>query len=305
MPRIDLHAHCWPQVYADAMPPLPLPSSAPAALVETMDRWEIDAAAISPGPPGPYVVEPRRPERLARLANEGLAELARAHPQRFTAVGIVPLPDVEAALEETRFLFDELEHEGVMLLSNVAGTYLGDPAWDPLLEELDRRGAYVFVHPWMGPYEPPLPHPTWLYEFTFDTTRAIANLIYSGAFERFPAIRWQFAHLGGTAPFLAHRLASLADRQPDDAAAAPAGALAYLRRLWWDTGLSNHLAPLATTLQVTGIEHVVFGTDWPYAVFPASGSDPAPELAGIGIERSTLDFENARVLVPKLAARIK
>ena len=80
------------------------------------------------------------------------------------------------------------------------------------MAELDRRGTYTFVHPGMPPYREPLGdlHPPWLYEFPFETTRAITNLVYSGTFERHPSIRFQFAHLGGTAPFLADRLASLA-----------------------------------------------------------------------------------------------
>ena len=148
-------------------------------------------------------------------------------------------------------VYDELALDGVMLLSNVAGTYLGDPALEPLLAALDERAAYVFVHPGFPPHALPLGHPVWLYEFPFETVRATTNLIYSGAFERHQRIRWQLSHLGGAAPFLAHRLASLAEREPALATAAPAGALAYLRRLYYDTGLANNGPALAATREVT------------------------------------------------------
>jgi predicted TIM-barrel fold metal-dependent hydrolase len=89
------------------------------------------------------------------------------------------LPDLDASLAELERSLDELKLDGVMLLTNVAGTYLGDPALEPLFQTLNERGAYVFVHPGFPPHKPPLSHPVWLYEFPFETVRAVANLIYS------------------------------------------------------------------------------------------------------------------------------
>lgn len=120
-----------------------------------------------------------------------------------------------AALDELAYALDVLRLDGVALPSNAGGTYLGDPAWNPLFDELDRRGAYVFVHPNWPPYEPPLGgYPIWLHEFPFDTTRAVVNLLYSGTLERCPNLRLQLAHLGGTVPFIAHRVASLLGPPP-------------------------------------------------------------------------------------------
>ena len=133
--------------------------------------------------------------------------------------------------------------------------------------------------------------------------RATANLIYSGAFERHRRIRLQLSHLGGAAPFLAHRLASLAEREPALAAAAPAGALTYLRRLYYDTGLANNDPALAATREVTGFDHVVFGTDWPYAALPPDGGDPAPGL-GIRARMSDSGVRHIDVLVPRRRPRL-
>jgi len=270
-----------------------------------MARYAIDAAVICPGPPGAFVGDQGRANDLARTVNEELAAIARAAPARFAALATLPLPDVDAALAELTHALDDLGMDGVWLLSHVAGTYLGAPEWEPLYAELDRRGAYAFVHPALPPFPLPLGHPVWLYEFPFDTTRAIANLIYGGTFERHPGIRFQFAHLGGTAPFLAHRIASLADREPDQAAAAPGGALEYLRRQWYDTGLSNHALAVRGALEVTTPDRIVFGTDWPYAALPESGDDPAPELDDFGADvRDRFDAGNAAALVPRLAAAV-
>ena len=160
---------------------------------------------------------------------------------RFAGLAVLPLPDCDAAIAELGHALDVLGLDGVALLSNVGGIYHGDDRFAPLWDALDARGAYVFLHP-SAPTAPPAlaEHPVWLYEFPFDTTRAVVNLIYSGTLERCRQVRLQVAHLGGTAPFLAHRIASLADREPEKAAAAPSGALAALSRLWCDTGLSNH-----------------------------------------------------------------
>jgi 6-methylsalicylate decarboxylase len=299
--RIDCHAHVHPPAYRAALGNVPLPPTSLDGLEAEMERYGIDAAVVSVGPPGAFLGDAAKPRQLACLANDGIAEIVRAQPERFAGLATLPLPDVGAALSELERCYDELALDGVMLLSNVAGTYLGDPELEPLFAALDEREAYVFVHPGFPPHALPLQHPVWLYEFTFDTVRAVANLIYSGALERYPRIRFQLSHLGGAAPFLAHRIASLADREPEQAAHAPAGALTYLRRLYYDTGLANNAPALAATREVTDDEHIVFGTDWPYAALPRGGGDPAPGLDALGAGvREAVEARNAAALVPRL-----
>jgi predicted TIM-barrel fold metal-dependent hydrolase len=267
-----------------------------------MERHDIDAAVLSLAPPGVFFGDQGLANELARLVNERTAQFVAAGRDRFAGLAVLPLPDVESALAELRHALDVLELDGVGLLSNVAGAYPGAPEWDPLFDELERRGTYVFLHPTMPPHGLPLSaHPMWLYEFPFDTTRAVVNLIYTGTLERCPSVRLQVAHLGGTAPFLAHRLASLAAREPERASLAPAGALAYLRRLYYDTGLSNSPVALASTELVADHDHIVYGSDWPYADLPDAG-DPAPGLAGLDEAfRARIDASNIAALVPRLA----
>jgi predicted TIM-barrel fold metal-dependent hydrolase len=308
LPRIDAHVHLLPDEYRAELDRrgllrFPLPPWSVDATYALMERHAIDAAVMSLSPPGVFFGDQGLADDLARLVNERTAALVRSDAARFAGLCVLPLPDVDRALAELTYALDELELDGVALLSNVAGTYPGDPAWAPLFDELERRGAYVFLHPQTpaGPLALP-EHPMWLYEFPFDTTRAVANLIYSGTLERCPSMRLQVAHLGGTAPFLAHRLASLAAREPERAALAPAGALQYLGRVYYDTGLSNHALALDTTLAVADLERIVFGSDWPYADLPESG-DPAPGLASLDDDdRARVDARNAAALVPRLAA---
>jgi predicted TIM-barrel fold metal-dependent hydrolase len=302
--RIDAHAHVLPEPYLAGLrlpdgSAFPLPPAPLERLEEAMERHGIDAAVVSTGPPGAFLGDQAQANELARAANEGIAEVVRADPGRFAGLALLPLPDVEAAVAELTHALDVLGLDGVLLLTNVAGTYLGDPSWDPLFDELGRRGAYVFVHPTFPPHAPPLPqHPVWLYEFPFETTRAAASLVYSGTLERCPGVRIQLSHLGGATPFLAHRLASLEAREPELATAAPAGALAYLRRCYYDTGLANHAPGLAATLEVTSLDHVVFGTDWPYAELP-SGGDPVPGLDWLGEGRAQVEATNVGALVAR------
>jgi len=311
VPRIDAHTHFLPDGYRAALgavdPALArLPDHSTDALLAMMDRFEIDAAVVSVSPPGVFHGDAGQARELARLVNEYAAGLRRDHPGRFATLGVLPLPDVPASVAEVAHGLDELGLDGFELFSNVAGTYPGDPAWDPVLEALDARAAYVFVHPGPPPYARPLPHPDWLYEYPFESTRAIVNLVYSGAFERFPNVRWQFAHLGGTAPFLAHRIASLAVRATERTSQAPAGALAYLRRLYLDTAQADNDVALSAVLTLSPTDRVVFGTDWPYAALPRAGSDPQPGLAHLGAAvRERIDGPNAAAaLVPRLGAAV-
>jgi predicted TIM-barrel fold metal-dependent hydrolase len=303
VPRIDMHAHVLTARYRETLSARPRPPQSPDGLEDFMDRFEIDAAVVSMG----GALESRT-AAAARLGNEELAELVRDQPTRFGALAIVPFdrhnPEIAAA--EAIYALDTLGLDGVALFSNHHGSYLGDPLWEELFAELERRRAYAFVHPATPPTGAVLPdYPDWLFEYPFDTTRAIANLIYTGALDRHPNVRLQFAHLGGTATFLAHRLNSLATREPALAANASRSVFEYLARQYFDTGLSNNLAALTSTRLIAPLEHVVYGSDWPYLVQP-QGDDPSEDFDRLpAAERSKIDHQNATALVPRLAAALR
>jgi predicted TIM-barrel fold metal-dependent hydrolase len=308
LPRIDAHAHLTPDAYRLEVerlgrPELRAPRWSREETVGFMDRWGIDAAVMSVSTPGVWFGDAGQARELARLCNEATAELMRSDPRRFAGLAALPLPDADDALAELGHALDVLGLDGVGLLSNVDGAYPGDPSWEPVLAELDRRGAYAFLHPTLPPTARPQPDvPAWVAEYPFETTRALISLVYSGAFERHPRIRWQIAHLGGAAPFLAGRIAELAARDPARAERAPAGAAAYLARLHYDTGLANNAVALAAVRRLAAPDRIVFGIDWPYATLPAAGDDPAPGLdeALDPAERAAVEGEHLRALVPRL-----
>ena len=307
--RIDLHAHQLPDRFISEYErltgtPHPYPETSTAAHLAEMDAHGIELAVISLAPPGVEIDDPDAAVALARLINDHFASVIAEHRGRFGALASIPVLHDEEALVELARALDELSLDGVMLYSNVRGTYVGDPVFEPLLAEFDRRGAYVQLHP-AEPQAAPLgSFPPWLMEFPFETTRAVATLLFGGALDRYPNIRWHLPHCGGTVPFLAHRLATLLVRDPDLARRVSDDPLRLLGRFYVDTAQSHNEPALAATRALVDVSHIVLGTDWPYAVL-ADGDDPQPELDELGADiRRDVDRFNALRLVPSLRARL-
>src|SRR5262249_28504605 len=144
---------------------------------------------------------------------------------RFGTLAALPLPDVDAALAELAYALDQLKMDGVCLLSSVGERYLGDPLFDPLLAELDRRGTPVFIHPHQprSSQQAHLALPAALVEYVFDTTRVVASLLVSGRLERYPHVSFILSHAGGAVPYVAARLAIGLQALQGKPADAPAG----------------------------------------------------------------------------------
>ncbi len=316
--RIDVHHHVIPEQYAKALDAAGYslvagverpPWSAELSL-EVMDKHGIEVAIGSISAPGVHLGDATKARTLARLCNEASAELIAKHPGRFGGFAVLPLPDVDGALAELEYALDNLELDGVVLLaSQNDGRYLGDPAFDELLAELDRRRAVAFIHPAIPAS---LPHiavdiPVFAMEFTFDTTRAVFNLAYTGALERYPGIRFVLSHAGGTVPYLAWRFSLLWLREPDLVERAPKGGMQYLKQLYYDTALSANPHALRSLGELVGPERILFGSDYPFAPEPITGvtvegvrSFDAFDAAA----RQRIEHDNALSLLPRVASRL-
>ena len=270
--RIDVHHHILPPDYIAAMKRIgknvvggaTIPDWNIQNSLDVMDKNEIAAAFTSM--PFVYLGDlPLTPD-FARRCNEFSARLVSDHPKRFGSFAVLPLPDVEAALRELEHAIDKLKLDGIVLSTNVGGYYLGAPEFDELFYELNRRKQVVFIHPIDPPGEclPDLKLPTSHIEFVFDTTRAIANLIYSGTLERYPDIKFIVAHAGGTVPYVAWRI-SLLQYKPEMKKNAPQGAINYLKRLYYDTALSASPYALRSLQELVDPSHILFGSDYPFA----------------------------------------
>ena len=213
--KIDVHHHIVPKEYLKALASVgiknavgePFPQWDIENTLAFMDRQGITVAITSISAPGIFFGDNDFTQKLSRQCNEISACMVREYPNRFGAFAILPLPDIEASLVELEYALDILKLDGVTMLTNIGGIYIGDTHYEELFSELNRRRAVVFIHPNVPPLDtlPMIIKPAVL-EFVFDTTRAIANLIHRGATKRFPDIRFIFSHAGGTAPFIAWRI---------------------------------------------------------------------------------------------------
>ena len=264
----------------------------PAGAVEQLDRFGIDTAYVSLGVPG--APEPA----LARACNEYAADLRRERPGRFGVFAALPLPNVKASLIELEHVFDQLGADGVGVLSNYGGRHLGDPLFVPLLDELDRRGAVVHVHP----IAPPAcrgtlnGYPDPFLEFPFDTTRTITSLLYAGAFTRWPAISFIFSHGGGAVAMLAQRIVALAQMTES----VPDALDQLSRALYVDAVTTTSRTAFGAALEFFGADRIVFGSDYPYVPIEAT----AGGLRALDLDAAALDAIGAGNALSLLAAPV-
>jgi predicted TIM-barrel fold metal-dependent hydrolase len=254
--RIDVHFHLIPQFYKDAVyesgggPAIGCyPEWSPERALELMDEHGIEVALTSLAQPGVQFGDPQKSCALARRCNDYTAELNARWPRRFGGFATVPIGETDDAIAEIDHSYDQLKLNGVCLFASYGGKFLGDPLFDPVLAGLNERGAVVFIHPALHPSSRglDLPWPGFMMEYLFDTTRAVVNLVFGGAIERFPRIRFVLPHAGGVVPYFAWRLSvspMIDARQPQ---LSRAEVYKRLTRFWYDTALS----PAAETLRVS------------------------------------------------------
>ena len=268
---IDVHHHILPKVYIQSLAKigitktnnLPFPRWNTQRSIDAMDRNGIRAAITSISSPGVYFGDTDFAITLSRRCNEFSANLVQQYPGRFGGFAILPLPDTQAALAELEYALDVLKLDGIILLSNIGGKYLGDPQFDEVYAELDRRKAIVYVHPTepINDRFPKMNLPPSFFEFIFDTTRSVATLIERDIPGRFSNIRFIIAHAGGAAPYLAWKMSLTARISSGDGNRA----VSCLKRFYYDTALSTSQYPLKLLSDLAGTGHILFGSDSPFA----------------------------------------
>ena len=297
--RIDVHQHMIPEPYArrlrshgvDAPGGRPLPSWSPAEALELMDGQGITTAILSLSTPGAYLGDGADAAYVARQTNEYAAQLATDHPGRFGFFATLTLPDVRAAISEAEHALGAPAADGVMLLANSDGRYLGDPAFDPLMAVLDEHAAVVFVHPSQLPGPAVEGIPPFAADFLLDTTRAAFNLVKHDVPRRFANIRFILAHAGGFVPYAAHRLAiTVFGETGHDLNQV----LEDLSGFYFDTALSAGPSALPSLLAFAQPGHVLYGSDWPFA------PEPAVAYFNTWAGDEDIDHHNARRLFPRL-----
>ena len=233
----------------------------PAKALEDMDRDGVATSIMSTSEPSVYFGDAAAARALARECNDYAARLVADHPARFGMFATLPLPDVDGTLREIEYAFDTLKADGVCFMSSYEGKYLGDPMFAPVMDELNRRKAVAYTHPFRGAMINILPDNRALgITLSTETTVTIQSILYTGTATRCPDIRFIWSHGGGTAPYITGRLGAAIG--PDG---KPNANLAAMQKFYYDTAQAFNEYTLPTFTKVVPMSHMLFGTDYPFA----------------------------------------
>jgi predicted TIM-barrel fold metal-dependent hydrolase len=306
--RIDVHHHLSPPSYiaasnagnfGDAL----MKGWTVEKSLADMDKAGVSVAMLSVTTPGLNFTSGEPARKLARECNDYAAKLRTDHPGRFGSFAMLPLTDVEGSLREIEYALDTLKADGIGLMTSYGDKWLGDPSFLPVMAELNRRKALVYTHPTAANCcvnlvrtQQPV-----MIEFGTDTTRTIADIVFSGNAQKFRDIRWIFSHAGGTMPFLIERFVRNPLLEPSAKPTVPEGTLAELKRFYYDTAQTANKAAMSALSAIIPVSQIVFGTDFPYR----TSIDHVKGLrdAGVFTDAQLMDIErgNALKLLPRLA----
>lgn len=248
-----------------------------------MKEMNITKSIISVSSPGCYLKqgENELARNLARHVNEVASDLKKRRPEQFGFFASLPLADVEGCLQEVPHALDELDADGFVVMTNFGGRYLGHKDFDPIFDELNKRKAVVFMHPTTpclldGTHATPItdfPRP--MFEFLFDTARAVINLFLSGTVNRCPDIKFIVPHMGGTFPPLINRFAtigSLLQLPGVDTNVSPAWVRERLNsQFYFDTAGWAFPEQIKGLLEHVTVDRMLYGSDYPFTPARAVG----------------------------------
>jgi predicted TIM-barrel fold metal-dependent hydrolase len=299
--RIDVHHHYVPPAHADIMATRRSggrpPKWTPQMSLDEMDKSGIATAIVSLVQPGSWFADDVvLSRRVARECNEYGAKMMADHPGRFGLFAAIAPPDPDGSLKEIEYALDTLKADGVGLFTSYGDKYLGDASFEPVYAELNRRKAVVYVHPTTpnccGRVVPGLGPST--IEFATDSTRSIADIVFSGTAAKFPDIRWIFSHSGGTVPFLTARFELVAQQKQ-----MPGGAAPILRKFYYELAQGNTPGQLAALLHMVPSSQLLYGTDYPFR----DGAEVNAGIAAYGFTTDdirSIEREVAQKLMPRL-----
>jgi predicted TIM-barrel fold metal-dependent hydrolase len=274
--------------------------------LDDMDKAGIGRAIISP--PTGFAertdIDPKARAPMIRKVNDYGAELVRDHPGRYFQLVYMPLPDVDAALKEIEYGFSALKVVGVGFATSYGEKYASDASFAPVFEELNRRKAIAYFHPLAAAcctrVIPEFPAEANLLEIPYDTARTVMGFLFSGAFRRYPDVKWVFSHSGGAMPMFAGRFNRLL-QTTDVSKFAPEGINAEFKKLYYETANASSPPTIAALMKFAPLSQVLFGSDHPYV----SDVDNIADLKSCGLsgrEMNAILYENAERLVPQLKA---
>jgi predicted TIM-barrel fold metal-dependent hydrolase len=287
-----------------------------------MDAFQDYRQVISLGsPPIETFADPQLSLELTRLANDGLAELVDRHPSRFAGfLAAVPMNNPDAAADEVHRASHVLGASGVQIYSNVAGEPLDGVQFTAVFDCLDAERLPLFLHPARSERfadyameEKSKYEIWWALGWPYETSAAMARLVFSGAFDRWPNLTVVTHHLGGIVPYVAGRIGhgwdQLGKRTSDEDYFSLLRSLKkrpwdYFKMFYADTAQFGSEASTRCGIEFFGADHVLFASDCPYEPVPGIFiRETLQVIRNLGLseeEREKICFENARRLMPHL-----
>jgi uncharacterized protein len=296
--KIDAFCHVMPRAYAERVMGV---SDAPAAVnlinrisgipamvdldvrFAQMDEFGDYVQVISlPAPPPEDLGDPSVSREIARLGNEGLAELVASHPDRFAGfVACLPMNDVDGALAEIEHAIGDLGALGVQIYTHVNGHPLDEPRFEPLFARMAELERMIWVHPsrnstWAD--YPAEQHSRfeiwWVFGWEYDTAAFMARLVFSGVLERHPGLKVLIHHGGSMVPHFAGRVGpgwdQLGARTPPDRreevehAPLSKRPLDYFKQFYADTAMFGAPHAVRCCVEFFGVERMLFASDSPF-----------------------------------------
>ncbi len=312
--KIDFQAHYLPKAYYDFLESeglycpdgFPTPQWDESWQQEAMGELGISYALLSLSSPSVYTGNKFRSRELARKINEEGAEIAARAPGNLGFLATLPLPHVDSSIFEARYCLDTLHADGVGLMTNYGGVYLGDRRLDELMAELNDRGALAVMHPTQPAVMVPnvneeIPVPA--FEYFVETTRTFLNMVQNDTFTRYPDIKWVIPHAGAFLSVLADRFESFAlmlrfadpDRRAD--------IMEDMAHVYYDAAGFSEQKQLEMLLRNVDETHLLYGSDTPYTDITACvGQTEALENTNklTDKQKQLLFTDNAKSLLPKL-----
>jgi predicted TIM-barrel fold metal-dependent hydrolase len=297
--KLDIFPHIFPREYFERMKKIAEGNPALAAAlkrwmhipvlwdlgrrIKMMKRWPGYQQVLTLSMPAiEFLGTPDETPELARLANDGMAEIVRAHPELFPYfVASLPMNNVAASLEEMDRAIGSLGAKGVQIFTNVNGRPLDEPEFFPIFERMSKTyDLPIWVHPsrtakWADyPSEQKSKYEIWwLFGWPYETSAFMARLVFSGMFEKLPKLKIITHHLGAMVPFLANRVGygmdQLGARTSDEdyeglLKRMKKRPVDYFKMFYNDTSINGWGSGIRCGLDFFGVDHVLFGTDCPF-----------------------------------------
>jgi predicted TIM-barrel fold metal-dependent hydrolase len=315
---IDLHHHHFPKPYKEFANQWAAAHGEQASgLVNNwsiektlgeMDKAGVQTAILSISPAGGgWFAQPAADRaKMVRLCNDSGAQDSRDHPGRFGLFAALPMPDIDASLKEIAYALDTLKADGVGLFTSFGDKWPGEADYAPVWEELNRRKAIVYFHPYApnccGSLVKGIPDS--ILEYPYETPRTILSLLFNGALAKYRDIKWLFSHGGAALPTFAGRINQLSRLRAETSVQAgggfaPNGIDYELKRLYFEIANAFYKPSMDAIMDYMPLSQLVFGTDYPYV----GVSDTANGLDKLGLNADSLaaiQRGNAMALLPRL-----